>query len=465
MRLVAGGLIILGLLLRLTAISEDPLHPDECLYASWAAAVWPGGDLLLRGVVIDKPPVFPYLLAAWSQLVGAGPTALRLLGALSAMVGMLCIFRMAQGAVGSWAAVAGLVLAALSPAAVALDATAFTDPPAVALALLSATLAGGGRMGAAGVLLGLAAATKPTVVAFLPLVLAVAPSLDRRALVRLSGGAGIVTLAVIAWEWVRAPEVGFLSAALAHYGVGVGISFDAGAWWRLLRWVWGRQETVALWGLLAAAGVAVSLRHRSAAARLLWGSLAAGGLYLITQMTVSAPAWDRYLLPMVALTAPATAGALGCLVSRLQGRWRSGAGVGVTVLLALLMLAPAKEAAQGRLPLGDTSAWAGIDSVAAYFRGRVPGRATVLYHDLGWHIRYYMAGFPQDFLWYRTPDELVSAVGEAEPVYLLASAGDTADADTAHLRAAGFEVESCLVTYRYDGTPALAVYTVSRAAP
>jgi len=459
-RVLAIGLLGLGLALRLATIGEDPLHPDECLYASWAAAVWPGGDWLLRGEVIDKPPLFPYLLMAWSQLVGPGPAALRLLGAASSLVGLLCVFRIARTVAGEWAGLAALCLASLSPVAVALDASAFTDPPAVALALASVMVAGLGRTTGAGLLLGLALAAKPTALAFLPLALVMGPARGRRATTRLLGGVAAVMVMVLVWEWARAPEVGFVAAALRHYGVGQDVAPDGSGWAALLRWIWGRPSMGLLWGLVVVAGGAAAWRRWTPPGRLLAGSLAAGVLYLAFQALLSAPAWDRYLLPLVPLAALAVAGGIGALEKRFpRGPLPLGAVAGLLALL--LLLAPAQEAAQGRLPLGNTSAYQGIESVAAYLRAQVPGRATVLYRDLGWHIRYYMAGFTQDFIWYQERERMLSVAESADPVLLLAVAGTTADEDVAQLRRSGWRVTPSLNTYRHDGTPALVLYLLA----
>ena len=459
-------LVAVGLLLRLATIAEDPLHPDECLYASWAAAVWPGGDMLLRGVIIDKPPLFPYLLAAWGAILGRGPTALRLLGAASAAAGMAAAIRIAQSAAGRWPALAATVFIALSPVGIALDATAFTDPPAVALALWALAAARSGRPTATGVLLALAAATKPTLLAYAPLALALAPEPRAREWRRFVAGITVVGALVALWEVGRGPEMGFVTAAMEHFGLGASRApLDFAGWGALLPWAWGGTWAMALWTALVAAGiVAALLRRRGPAVRLLVGSGATVALYLGLHWAIVAPAWDRYLVGLVPPLALMAAGALGCLCRWLPRRGAAGLGVAVGLAVVLLLAGPAQEAAQSRLPLGDTSAWQGIDMVADYFRGQVPGRATVLYRDMGWHVRYYMAGFPQDFRWYRDAGELAEAAGEADPVYLLSVAGGTADEDIESLRDAGFLVRERLTTYRHDGSRALTVSLISGAA-
>lgn len=459
---VGAALVAVGVLLRLATIAEDPLHPDECLYASWAAAVWPGGDLLLNDLIIDKPPLFSYLLAAWSAVFGPGPTALRLLGAASALAGMMAALRIARAVAGRWPALAAVAFMALSPVGIALDATAFTDPPAVALALWAVAAAVGGRPAVSGLLIALAAAAKPTALAYAPLLLALTPGWRRREWASFVGGAIGVAALVGMWEVARAPEVGFLPAALANFGLGrPDASFDGPGWAALLPWAWGGTLAMVVWGVLVASGVAAATVRRPRAARLLLGAGLTVALYLGLHWAIAAPPWDRYLLGLVAPVSLAAAGALGCLGASLRPRASTGLGVAVTLAATLALAGPAQEAAQSRLPLGDTSAWQGIETVAAYVRGQVPGRATILYRGLGWHIRYYMAGFPQDFRWYQEVGELAETAGRADPVYLLTEVNEAGQGDVDHLRSIGFAVIERLATYRYDGSRALTVYQVS----
>jgi 4-amino-4-deoxy-L-arabinose transferase-like glycosyltransferase len=460
---LAGATIALGLVLRLAPIADDALHPDECLYASWALAIR-GGDAWLRGLVIDKPPVYPYLLALWSTVVGTGPIALRLLGAVCSVVGMVLTFRIAQRAWGEWPAWAGVVLLVLSPVAVALDATALTDPPAVALGLGAVAAAMSWLPAAAGILLGLAAATKPQLLAYAPIVLLALPGRTRASLTRLGLGLLGVAVAVALWEWVRAPQVGFLAAALTNYGPGSEVA-PAEEWAGLLRWLWGAPIAALMWALTLGAGlIAWARQHRRPSAGLAMGAGIGAFAYLSGHLALRAPAWDRYLVALVPLAALGVAWAAGRMSGSLPRAARTPVVFLIGVALAAALWTPAFEASQGRLPLGDTSRWHGMEDMADYVRGQVPGRATILHRDLGWHIAYYLAGYPQDFRWYRYREQLGQECRRAEPAYILLAADEPGMGDLSALKRQGFSLRLRHATYRRDGSPALLLYLVERDA-
>ncbi|MHB0876551.1 MAG: ArnT family glycosyltransferase [Anaerolineae bacterium] len=461
--------LFLGLALRLAPIADDPLHPDECLYASWALSVADGSDVMLRSADIDKPPVYPYLLAAWSALAGTGPTALRLLGIAAAAGTLTSLLVLFDRLYGRAAALAGLVLVALSPVAIALDGTALTDPAAVAFALLASLAAANGRGVAAGALLGLAAATKPQLLAYLPLVLLLLPRPWRRAWVRVAMGVLAVAAAVAVWEVVRAAPRTFVAAAVDNYGLLGGSSPGAAlalTWLPLLRWILGDPWAIGLSGIAVAIALVLALFARANGRATLAASGAALSIagYLAGSLALGMPAWDRYALPLVPLCGLLLAWAASVFGARLRRlSWAPGAALALA--LGLMLLAPAREAAASRLPLGDTSRWGGIEGVAAYVRGQVPGRATVLYRDLGWQLRYYLRGFPQDFRWVPDEGSLVADAARAEPCYVLVPAETAGEEMSATLRAAGMRLRPAYVAYRHDGSASMTLYLVDRSGP
>ncbi|NPV09075.1 MAG: hypothetical protein HPY83_14060 [Anaerolineae bacterium] len=454
--------IAIGLALRLAPIAEDPLHPDECLYASWALAVREG-DLWLRGPVIDKPPGFPYLLALWSTVIGPGPTALRLLGALASLVAMVLFFRVARRSWGEWPAWAGLTLVALSPAAVALDGAALTDPPAVALAMGGIAAALSGAPIQAGLWLGLAGATKPQLLAYAPAVLGVLPGRSGRAVAKACVGLAAVVAVVVLWEWVRAPRMGWASAAYLNYGLsGATGRADAGEWAALLGWIWGTRPAQAVWILAVVGALVATVGGLSKATRPgpALGIAASAFAYLAVHLAVGAPPWDRYLLALIPLAGLAFAWAVSRLGAGLTGPARALVGPLFGAALAAALVTPALEASRSMLPLGDTSRWQGIEGLADYVRGQVPGRATILHRDLGWQVSYYLAGYPQDFRWYRDREQLVDECARANPAYVLVVADEPGLGDLEHLASEGFRLGLRHATYRRDGHPALLLYLV-----
>jgi hypothetical protein len=148
-------------------------------------------------------------------------------------------------------------------------------------------------------------------------------------------------------------------------------------------------------------------------------------------------------------------------VWRLVGRGvRAGAaGLAATALLLALMLPAAREAAAGVLPLGDTSRWQGIEEMTAFVRGQVPGRATILHRQFGWHLGYYMRGFPQDFRWSAETEQLARDAVGAEPCYVLVTA-DEAEEVIGVLVQAGYGTALAHAVYRHDGSPSMLLYRV-----
>jgi 4-amino-4-deoxy-L-arabinose transferase-like glycosyltransferase len=465
-RAAAWSIIAWGATLRVASLTQGPFHPDECLYATWALAIARHGDPLLRSVALDKPPLYPYLLAAWAQVAGYGPTSLRLLGIVCSLITLALLARLARAHFGGPPGLACLSLAALAPVAVALDGTVLTDPMAVTWATSAVVAAASGALLPAGALLGLAAATKPQLLAYLPLVVLAAGRSDRRQLLRLLGGLAVVGLCLAGWEALRSSPSGFIVLALEHYGgFRQADSHLVSQWASLLGWVWGNGPVAAAWlvGCMAALGIWWRMgRPVGSGDRLALGAAASLVLYTSASLALGMPAWDRYALPAVPLLALLTAWALTRIGQALPTTVRS-ASIGLAGLSLVLALArPAQEAAQHRLPLGDTSRWQGIETVTEYIRGQVPGRATLLYQEYGWHLRYYLDGFPQDMRWFSDDTSLLSEVGRGTPSYVLLPANDGGRAQMALLRRAGYALRTAVVGYGRDGQATMALLLVER---
>src|SRR5438093_3026237 len=83
--LTAPAIIALAAVMRLTLISGFRFHPDEALYATWARLVATGQDVWLAQRVVDKPPLFIYLLASLFATLGASEEVARLPSLLSSV--------------------------------------------------------------------------------------------------------------------------------------------------------------------------------------------------------------------------------------------------------------------------------------------------------------------------------------------------------------------------------------------
>jgi hypothetical protein len=172
-KFILGCTLVLAALARLVPIATNRFHQDEALYSTWALHIAMGRDTLLNGFPVDKPPLFLYTLALFFRLFGPSEVVARLPGVLASTVSVALMYYLAWRLYGRPTALAAAALMALSPFNILFAPTALTDPLLVALVLGSLCLAVEGRWTGAGVLVGLAAATKQQGLLFLPLVVGV----------------------------------------------------------------------------------------------------------------------------------------------------------------------------------------------------------------------------------------------------------------------------------------------------
>ena len=173
--------LLLAFGLRLAPWGENRFLEDEALYATWGLQIATGTDPMLDREPVDKPPLHPYTLAQSYRLLGLPPRlpgaaggyepAARLPSLLASLAGIALVYALGRDLYGD--ARVGLLAAlllALSAFDILFASTAFTDPLMTALVLGAMLAAARGRLGAAGLLAALAAATKQQGLFFLPLV-------------------------------------------------------------------------------------------------------------------------------------------------------------------------------------------------------------------------------------------------------------------------------------------------------
>ena len=166
-----AALSMLAWALRLPPILDNRLHPDEALYGYWSFLIGCGRDPWLTTMPVYKPPLLPYLIAGSQALFGNSEFAVRLPGLAAGLLTVVLVAALARSLYRDrWAATIAAVSVALSPFAILFSATAFTDPLMVALGLGGCVAATRGRPAWAGLLAGLAVATKQTGLVWLPLV-------------------------------------------------------------------------------------------------------------------------------------------------------------------------------------------------------------------------------------------------------------------------------------------------------
>ncbi len=224
-----------AVLLPTNLLASQRFHHDEALYATWAWQITTGADPWLAHTPVDKPPLFLYTLAGVINLLGPTEAAARVPSLLATAISVLLTFGLGRKLYGEAVGLVAAWLMALSPFTLLFAPTAFTDPLLVALVLAACLAAMHHRPVWAGVLTGLAVATKQQGVFFTPLVLALL-IYDLRLtyhvsrityhVPRLMLGLLFTLLPVLIWDFMRSDVPDFLTYSLSNYG---GLSGDAGS--------------------------------------------------------------------------------------------------------------------------------------------------------------------------------------------------------------------------------------------
>ncbi|MGE5601872.1 MAG: ArnT family glycosyltransferase, partial [Nitrososphaerales archaeon] len=222
------ALLLIALLLRVIPwLANLPLHHDEALYGTWGRAIADGSDPFLLVPWVDKPPLVLYLLAAAIKLFGASELALRVPGMVAGVLTVWATFGLARRLGGERVAPVAALLVALSPFAILFAPTAFTDGWLTLFITGAAWAALAGQPGAAGVLLGLASASKQQGVMAAPLVAALLVVDSIGCLEHEDAKVG---------EKREAPRARSILAALGLAALGFAFVFGAMTYWDSLRW-------------------------------------------------------------------------------------------------------------------------------------------------------------------------------------------------------------------------------------
>lgn len=484
------AILLLGLALRLAPWGQNRFLEDEALYATWGLQIATGADPVLDYEPVDKPPLHPYTLALSFLLLGPSETAARLPSLFASIANIALVYALGKQLYGdARVGLAAAALLTLSPFDILFASTAFADPLMTVWVLGALLAAASRRMGAAGLLAGLAAATKQQGLLFLPLVVLLAPKLPRPARPRKSDwlrfalGFALVTGAVLWWDAARDQRPGFWEQSFISYG-GLGpaqptaLGERAVEWLRLVGYFWASPWFNGL--LVAPLGIwllKTGYRISGIRNRVLGKpdspipdtryNLALGGFvigFLLLHWLVGFQVWDRYLLGLVPLLALLAARALedltGCATRNLSGLHRA-ATLGLILLLMLTLTKPVLQAARSEIPVGgDHGAYDGIDELAAYVRQNAASGSVLYHYWLGYHYRFYLHGAPLRLHWYPDPDDLAhdATVYRREPRYIaFPSFRDGAPAQAA-LAQAGIRLVPAFETTRRDGTVSFRLY-------
>jgi 4-amino-4-deoxy-L-arabinose transferase-like glycosyltransferase len=486
--------VALGLALRLIMLSRPGLHPDEALYAGWALRIADGSDRALLGAYVDKPPFLLYLLAGLFRLASvdaagvpsyATLVTLGRLAGLSAGLASLALVCVIARAVygsrpGSPVPILAAALFALSPLAVRLSPSLFTDPWLVLWMLLGVWAALDRRAWLTGAACGLVYATKQQAVLLIPLVLAtffLVPAgrcgpkrVTPRRLWHLLNGFLLIFVLVVWWDslrWQWMPSY-WDRGLVAYGGVALASWAEVGShlvgWGELLGYLFGWPLLVLGTVAGAAAGVLLVRRvpgrgghDRGTRFDLLLLLFALG--YLALHVVANLAVWDRYLLPLVPVLALLLARALDWL----HGQVRAGRRATVARLaLAAGLVVAAITSLSPRLPVADNRAYDGVAAVAAYVRGTQPA-GTVLYHRwLGWHYGFYLHDAPLELRWWESPQDLArqaTASAAGPQLVVFPSGRDTTAVKTA-LIDSGLALTPLLNVSHQDGSQAMTLWRI-----
>ncbi len=491
--------MLVPVLLSLNLLADLPFHHDEALYARWAWLIASGQNVWLAETPIDKPPLFLYTLAAALRLLGPSETAARLPSLLATMATVGLTFRLGRRLYGPDVGLLAAWLTALSPFTVMFAPTALTDPLLTALVLAGCAAAVEGRLGRAGVWLGLAAATKQQGLLFAPLPLALAaavylPRMTPRqtgwGAVRYTAGLAAVQAAALAWDAARHQSPGYWQLSAINYG---GLSLETGAvgerlhdFLALLGYAAGSPVLVWLFaaGLPVLVGVA-GWRYFRARGRPgdqgetrlgdpigspLLVLYAAG--FLLGHAVFSFQVWDRYLLGLVPLLALLLARLLFLPWEAVQAsgvlagpeRRRMGYAVyvvGLSLFLAWTMARPVQDAFYGRYPLGSHSqALRGIEQTVAFLQAHYGANTTLFHRWLGTHWRFYLRDYPYDLQFWESPLDLAR---RARPGHLIAFPSWQSETEARlALQARGLTLVEIHRAYNPAGYPSIVLYRIGR---
>ncbi len=527
-------LCLLAFGLRLVPAIQNRFHADEALYGAWAMRIVSERDGLLASVPVDKPPLAIYAMAASLFVFGHSEIAARLPNLIASVVSVALVWRWGQGlrrppskrsgrgsafvacprsaaegvrssSLAPHASSFAALAMALSPFNIAFGGTAFLDPLMVAWGLAACVAAARGRAGWAGILLGLACATKVQGLLFAPLVLmsqmfrtrmnadcaekiresAFTPALRRtqcgayvrvyvRPLISLGSGLATIVLLVFLWDAAREGTPFWLQQTINYGGIRAAFAGEVaprlGGWLGLLTHFFGPIA-----GVILLIGVLILLvnaltreaRARAAAIDLLLIAYTLG--FFALHWLLAFPVWDRYLLILVPVGAMLAGRVATLTVDLLAARGQSAGWLAVQPIvlgvLAFAILPFAAQAARSEVAVGgDHGPHDGIDQVAAYLRGLPVG--TVVYdHWLGWEFDFYLWDASLYRAYFETPADLahnLCVFGQASTRYVVIPAGESPAKIARAIGAAGFALTPVQTPVDRFGRPSFAVYRVTQ---
>ncbi len=479
-------LILVGIFLRLPGLFANTFQADEALFASWARLIAVWRDPLLTSQLVDKPPLLFYLQAGFYPFFGPVEFAARMPNFVASLLLIPLAGRLAWQLYGEeMVAVLTAAFVTFSPLAIQYSSTAFTDPLLITLltaAFVAATA--NNRAGRhyfwAGLFYGLAVLTKHQALLFLPLIIGLTYFKPRQRpnWPRWLAGFLPMLIVLVGWEVARNGRFALWSSQLEAFG-GLRIIHSWELWPRISAWgeLWGYLigSPILAFGILLAFPLFLALlihdQDRPTAIDQLLVLFVSG--YFVLHWLLAIPVWDRYILPVVPLTALILSRFLSRMLAFVRSDlpaqvepWLSPAKV--TLVLPIVLVAfqssTVLQARAGELPIGgQPTADQGAAEIAESLFDMPYG--TVLYdHWYSWHWRYQLFDKGVYVSWFPHPAGLVEELavfGRDGNRHLLALPNDAAAEPVKRaVREVGLELVLLQTAEQPPGLTAVQLYEI-----
>ncbi|MBI5082457.1 MAG: glycosyltransferase family 39 protein [Chloroflexi bacterium] len=478
---------------------QNRFHPDEALYASFARLIASGRDPMLHDVLVDKPPLPFYTMAASMMIFGGNEFAARLPHLIASVISLALIYRVGESLYNRSTGALAVTLFALSPMAILFAITLFTDTMLI-MFLLASILAITRRQWAwSGLWWGLAFACKQTAIFFLPLIAVICLILfvHQRNLLGFKNLAGFINpityfllpailcaLLVFAWDILRQPSVSFWVQGYTDNNPNRLIRANEllprlTEWINLSGYVSG-SRLIDLIFLISLPFLLFSHRRPSVPAlhdlALIGFALSFFAGYWLFAFNV----WDRYLLvltPIIALLIARVFYVIGNWLLVIKDRLSNFQlptsnfqspipNLPLFIVhssLFILLLPPAFTSSQSAFPIGgDHGSYDGIDQIAATLRS-APADSVLYDYWLSWEWRFYLFDNPLYVAWMPDTDAIqkdLKAFGKKSPRYIVAPSWVSFSETQTAIESANFKVEKIQTTTRRDGSPSFTLYQI-----
>jgi len=164
-----SGIMLLGVIFRLSIYNLEPLFMDSAYYASLGRSIAEGDYLLQVNQMSDKPPLFFYVQALFFQLLGVSESVAVLPSFLGGMISIGIIYLLGRDLKNPVAGFLAAFLYAISPGSVWLSAWGLIDSLFMTVILMSFWTLIHRRFYWTGFLIGIAFGMKQTILSFGPL--------------------------------------------------------------------------------------------------------------------------------------------------------------------------------------------------------------------------------------------------------------------------------------------------------